>query len=90
VAVGCERADDEQRSSSDSEHGEPPCGNRCGTIGGMERQQVNLRLSPEQLKAIDDRAQRVGLSRNAWVERALKWALEQPTRVRTVETKERI
>jgi len=53
-------------------------------------QQIHVRLPAELVSRIDDRAQRVGLSRNAWFEKALEWALSQPVRVWTVETKERV
>jgi predicted HicB family RNase H-like nuclease len=50
--------------------------------------QVPLRL-PDELKArIDERRERVGLSRNAWIVKALEWAVEQP--VRTVTRKEQV
>jgi predicted HicB family RNase H-like nuclease len=47
----------------------------------MERQQVNLRLSPELLKAIDERAGRYKLSRNAWIEKALERVVAMPSQV---------
>jgi predicted DNA-binding protein len=50
--------------------------------------QVPLRL-PDELKArIDERRERVGLSRNAWIVKALEWAVEQP--IRTIKTEERV
>jgi predicted HicB family RNase H-like nuclease len=51
--------------------------------------QINLRV-PEDLKvAIEERRTKVGISRNAWMVRALRWAVEQPvtSRSRTHEEK---
>ena len=50
--------------------------------------QVQLRLPDELAEAIDKRTEKVGLSRNAWLVKALEWALEQP--VRTVKREERV
>jgi hypothetical protein len=53
-------------------------------------QQIHVRLDPAIIEAIDSRCELVGLSRNAWLAKVTDWALAQPVRVRTVETKERI
>jgi hypothetical protein len=50
--------------------------------------QIALRLPDEMLKAIDERAEYVAASRNAWIVKALAWALEQP--LRTVTKQERV
>lgn len=57
-------------------------------IGGMK--QVQLRLPDDLAARIDARAEKVGLSRHAWLVKALTWALEQPTRTRTITTKEQL
>lgn len=56
------------------------------TMVGMK--QVQLRLPDDLAEAIDKRTEKVGLSRNAWLIKALEWALEQP--VRTVKREERV
>lgn len=43
-----------------------------------ETEQINLRVPGELRDKIDQRAEKVGISRNAWLNRALEWALEQP------------
>jgi metal-responsive CopG/Arc/MetJ family transcriptional regulator len=44
-----------------------------------DNQQVPLRLPRELVQRIDARRAEVGEpSRNAWIERALRWALDQP------------
>lgn len=55
----------------------------------LKESQVQLRVSPEMLKRIDGRRNEVGLSRNAWLVRALEWALAQPVKETTVRTVER-
>lgn len=50
--------------------------------------QVQLRLPDDLAERIDERAGKVGLSRNAWLVKALEWATEQP--VRTVKREERV
>lgn len=50
--------------------------------------QVQLRLPDDLAEKIDARADKVGLSRNAWLVKALEWAVEQP--VKTVTTKQQI
>jgi len=52
--------------------------------------QVQLRLPDDLAERIDERAERVGLSRHAWLVKALTWALEQPTRTITVTMKEQL
>lgn len=44
---------------------------------------VLLRVPDELAAAIDERAAKVGLSRNAWLVKALDWAVEQPVTTRT-------
>jgi predicted HicB family RNase H-like nuclease len=44
---------------------------------------VLLRLPDDLAERIDERAAKVGLSRNAWAVRALQWAVEQPVTKRT-------
>lgn len=39
---------------------------------------VFLRLPPELVGQIDERADHAGLSRNAWAQRALSWAIVHP------------
>ena len=55
-------------------------------MGAMR--QVLMRLPDELGEAIDKRCEQVGLSRNAWLVKALQWAVEQP--VRTVTRKEQV
>lgn len=50
--------------------------------------QVPLRLPDDLAVKIDARAKKVGLSRNAWLVKALEWAVEQPPR--TVTTKQQV
>lgn len=51
--------------------------------GGTGFRQHILRIADDEtFKLIDERAARVGLSRNAWIVKALEWALEQPTKER--------
>jgi len=52
--------------------------------------QVNLRVDGAMLRRIEDRRQHVGLSRNAWLIKALEWALSQPVKETTVRTTERL
>ena len=49
--------------------------------------QVNLRADEQLLARIDQRAERVGMSRNEWIRSALTWALEQPLTERHVQVK---
>jgi predicted HicB family RNase H-like nuclease len=42
-----------------------------------------LRLPDDIAEAIDKRAKSVGLSRNAWITKALAWAVDQPIRTTT-------
>lgn len=45
-----------------------------------------LRIPDELMEAIEERRNKLGLSRNEWIVRALQWAVEQPIRtVRKVE-----
>lgn len=46
---------------------------------------VDLRLPDDLAERIDDRAKKVDLSRNAWLVRALEWAVSQPVTTRTTE-----
>lgn len=50
--------------------------------------QTAIRLPPDLLETIDARSDLVGLSRNAWMVKALTWATEQP--IRTVRVEERL
>jgi predicted HicB family RNase H-like nuclease len=43
--------------------------------------QVSARLPDELAKSIKERADKVGLSQNAWLVKALEWAVEQPVRI---------
>lgn len=45
--------------------------------------QVALRLPDDLLDRIDARAAKIGISRNAWLVRALGWAEGQPITTRT-------
>lgn len=45
---------------------------------------VDLRLSDELLEKVDKRKDQVGISRNEWIIRALRWAVAQPVTTRTV------
>lgn len=44
------------------------------------RKQMNVRLPEDLIESIDTRRQRKGLSRDAWVERALRYALRATDR----------
>lgn len=46
-------------------------------------QQWAVRIPDDLAKAIDKRAQSVELSRNAWIAKALQWAVDQPVRTTT-------
>lgn len=48
---------------------------------------VDLRLPDELAAKVDARAEKVGLSRNAWLIKAIDWAVSQPVTTRTVEEK---
>lgn len=45
--------------------------------------QVQQRLPDDLAQAVEERAAKVGLSRNEWINRALRWAVEQPIRTET-------
>lgn len=62
------------------------CARTIAIVVGMK--QVQLRLPDDLAKRMDTRAQSVGLSRNAWLNKVIEWALEQP--VRTVKKEERM
>lgn len=49
--------------------------------------QHSLRVPPDLMDEIDVRAKSVGLSRNEWIVRAMRWALAQPVRTTTVTEK---
>lgn len=49
--------------------------------------QVQQRMPDDLANAIEERAAQVGLSRNEWINRALRWAVEQPIRTTTVKEK---
>jgi hypothetical protein len=51
--------------------------------------EILMRLPDELADAVTQRAERVELSRNAWLVKALEWALDQPVRVRTVRVEEK-
>lgn len=56
---------------------------KCDIISSMPKQ-IAVRLpDQETLDKIDARAEKVGLSRNAWITKALEWALNQPISTRT-------
>lgn len=55
-------------------------------LAGMK--QVQLRLPDDLAQRIDARAAKVGLSRHAWIVKALTWAEQQP--IRTVRTEEKL
>lgn len=46
---------------------------------------VDLRLPDDLADRIDKRVEKVGLSRNAWLVKALEWAVSQPITTRTTE-----
>lgn len=48
---------------------------------------VLLRIPAAQLVDIDKRAAAVGLSRNAWLLKAVAWTLDQPIKTTTVNIK---
>lgn len=56
----------------------------------QDPRQIPLRVPPSMLKRINERHQQVGLSRNAWLVKALDWALSQPVKETTVRTTERV
>jgi metal-responsive CopG/Arc/MetJ family transcriptional regulator len=57
---------------------------------GRDLVQVPMRLPRELVDEIDARMHKVGeRSRNAWLERALRWALTQEVRTRTVRVEEK-
>ena len=57
----------------------------CAIVVAMK--QVQQRVPDDLAKRIDERAASVGLSRNEWINRALRWAVEQPVQTRTVKEK---
>jgi len=48
---------------------------------------VDLRLPDELAERIDKRVEKIGVSRNQWLVKALDWAVSQPVTTRTVEEK---
>ena len=49
-----------------------------------DTQQVPLRLPRDLVRRVDERRAQVGeASRNAWIERVIEWALDQPVTNRT-------
>lgn len=46
-----------------------------------------LRMPDELAEKVDQRAGKVGLSRNAWLVKAIEWAVEQPQRTVTTQQK---
>ena len=44
-----------------------------------------LRVPPDLAEKVDQRVALVGVSRNEWLVRALRWAVEQPVHTRTTE-----
>lgn len=49
---------------------------------GPPRRPVRLDLDAELVTAVDTRALVTGLTRVAWIERVLRWALDQPVGTR--------
>lgn len=47
--------------------------------------QMPIRVPDELITRIDERAEKVGLSRNAWLTKAIEWALDQPVTTRTIK-----
>lgn len=52
--------------------------------------QVNLRTDEDTAARVELRATKVGISRNEWLNRAVKWALDQPETDRPKTVKERV
>lgn len=50
-----------------------------------DMKQVALRLPDDLADKIDERVELVGVSRNEWLIRALRWAVEQPITKRVRE-----
>jgi metal-responsive CopG/Arc/MetJ family transcriptional regulator len=50
--------------------------------------QIQVRLPDDLAEQIDSRAEKVERSRNDWIVRALRWAVEQP--IRTVEQRTKL
>lgn len=50
-----------------------------------DMKQVALRLPDDLAELIDVRVENLGISRNEWLIRALRWAVEQPVTTRTRE-----
>lgn len=46
-----------------------------------------LRIDDDLMVAVDKRAEMVGLSRNAWIAKAIEWALKQPIKTETITQK---
>lgn len=55
-----------------------------------QRVQMNFRTDEDTAAKIELRATKIGVSRNEWMERALKWALAQPETERPKTIKERV
>lgn len=49
--------------------------------------QINFRIPASLRDAIDQRAEKVGRSRNDWIEAAVRWALDQPEKTVRVTKK---
>lgn len=56
----------------------------------MARRQINQRLDSEDIEKIEARAKKIGIGRNEWIERAIRWALSQPETERPRTVKERV
>jgi predicted HicB family RNase H-like nuclease len=55
-----------------------------------DQQQVNLRIPGDLKDRAEQRAGEIGISRNEWMVRALRWALDQPVTDRPTSVKERV
>ena len=53
----------------------------------LHPRQIQVRLPEDLLERIDQRAKHVQMSRNAWLVKALAWAVEQPVRAVTVQVR---
>lgn len=49
-----------------------------------------LRVDPDLAARADERVETAGVSRNEWVNRVLRWALDQPVQTRTTTKVERV
>ncbi len=47
-----------------------------------DMKQIALRIPDDLAEQIDKRVDKVGVSRNEWLVRALRWAVEQPVTTR--------